>query len=110
MKEEKKDMMRAGTKIGAIAGTILFAVFGLVPGAYLGSYAALAVLAAAIGGPVEPTLIMRTLIVVGALLGVGFSALVGIVGGALGGTFLGYVADAVFGEKKAEEIKEEGAR
>ena len=110
MKEDKRDMMRAGTKIGAIAGTILFAVFGLIPGAYLGSYAALAVLAATTGGPVEPTLIMRTLIVVGALLGVGVGAVVGIVGGALSGTALGYLADAVFGHKKSEEAEKEGAR
>lgn len=110
MKEDKRDMMRAGTKIGAIAGTILFAVGGLVPGAYLGSYAALAVLATLTGGPVEPTLIMRVLIVVGALLGVGVSAIVGIVGGALSGTFLGYMADAVFGAKKSEDVGEEGAR
>jgi len=110
MKEDKNDMMAAGTKIGAVTGIILFAVFGLVPGAYLGSYAAIAALAAMTGGPVEPTLIMRMLIVVGALVGIGVSALVGIVGGALAGTGLGYVADAVFGHKKAEDIKEEGAR
>jgi hypothetical protein len=110
MKEGKKDMMAAGTRIGAVAGIILFVVFGLVPGAYLGSYAALAVLAGVTGGPVEPTLIMRVLIVVGALLGVGVSAVVGIVGGALAGTGLGYAADALFGHKKAEDVKEEGAR
>ena len=111
MKEDKKDMMKAGTKIGAVAGMILFVAFGLVPGAYLGSYAALAVLAALTGGPVEPTLIMRALIVVGALVGVGVSAVIGIVGGAIGGTALGYTAEALFGHKKAgEPIKEEGAR
>jgi len=110
MKEDRKNMMEAGTRIGAVAGIILFAVFGLVPGAYLGSYAALAVLAAVTGGPVEPSLVMRTLIVFGALFGVGVSAIIGIVGGALGGTVLGYIAEALFGGKKEEAIKEEGAR
>lgn len=110
MKDDRKDMMAAGTRIGTVAGIILFAIFGLVPGAYVGSFAALAALAALTGGPVEPTLIMRMLIVVGALIGVGVSSVVGIVGGALAGTGLGYVADAVFGHKRAEGAKEEGAR
>lgn len=110
MKEKRNDMTRAGTKIGAVAGMIAFVALGMVPGAYLGSYAALAVLAALTGGPVEPTLIMRGLIVVGALMGVGMSAIVGIVGGALGGTALGYVAEAIFGAKEKEEHQEEGAR
>lgn len=110
MKEDRKNMMAAGTKIGALAGIIAFLVFGLIPGAYLGSYAAIASLAMMTGGPVEPTLIMRTLIVVGALMGVGVSAIVGIIGGALSGTALGFVAEALFGEKKAEEGAHQAAR
>lgn len=110
MKENRKNMMAAGTKIGSLAGVIAFVVFGLIPGAYLGSYAALAVLATLTGGPVEPTLIMRTLIVVGALAGVGVSAIVSIIGGALSGTALGYVAEALFGQKGAEEGAQQAAR
>jgi len=110
MKQDRKNTMAAGTRIGAVAGMILFAVFGLVPGAYIGSFGAVSMLAAITGGPVEPSLIMRLLIVVGALVGVGVSAVIGIVGGAIAGTGLGYIAELLFGHKKEEHVKEEGAR
>lgn len=108
MKDTTKNMTNSGTKIGIVAGIVVFALFGMVPGAYLGSYAALAVLASMSGGTVEPTLIMRALIVVGALIGVGMSAIGSIVSCALAGAGLGFVADALFAPKKAEEGSKQG--
>lgn len=110
MKDTNKDIKKAGTKIGIVAGIVVFVLFGMVPGAYLGSYAALTILSATTGGPVDPTLIMRAMIVTGALLGVGLSAIVTIISCALAGTGLGYVADALFAHKKTHEHAKQGTR
>ncbi|MEJ2685017.1 MAG: hypothetical protein P8Z71_11555 [Candidatus Sulfobium sp.] len=111
MTNERKNTMRAGTKIGAVLGAIVFLVFGLVPGFYFGSYGTVVLLNALAGGPVEATTIVRMLTVVGIVLGIFCVGAVSIVLGSVFGTALGYVADVVgsLGKVKkageAEEVK-----
>lgn len=108
MTDERKNTMRAGTKIGAALGAIVFLVFGLVPGFYFGSYGTVVLLSTLAGGPVEPTTIVRMLTVVGIVLGIFCVGAVSIVMGSVFGTALGYVADVVgsLGKvRKAEEVK-----
>ena len=100
----KNATVKAGTKIGAALGGLVFLVFGIVPGFYFGSYGTLIMLQHLMGGTVEPTLLVRAAIVVGIMLGIACMAAVSLVVGGLFGTVLGYVvsAPAALREKKAE--------
>lgn len=106
MTEERKRIMKAGTKIGAAIGTLAFLVFGLVPGFYFGSYGTLMLLSRLAGGPVEATTIVRMITVAGIVLGLFCVGAVSIVLGAVFGTSMGYVADVVGNLGKAKETAE----
>ncbi len=102
MKEERKKVIKIGTKIGAALGVIVFLIFGIVPGFYFGSYGTLVLLSSLLGGPVEPTTIVRMLTVVGILLGIFCIGAVCVVLGSILGTVLGYVVDVVGSFSKAK--------
>ena len=107
MTEDRKRTMKVGTKIGAALGAIVFAVFGILPGFYFGSYGALVLLNRLAGGPVEPTTIVRMITVVG-VVGIFCGAAASIVLGSVFGTALAWAVDALgsLGQvKKAEEVK-----
>lgn len=101
MTEERKNVMKVGTKIGAALGAIAFLVFGIVPGFYFGSFGVVVLLSHLMGGPVEATTIVRALTVVGIMLGIFCIGAVSIVLGSVFGTALGYVVDVVSGLSKA---------
>jgi hypothetical protein len=107
MTDERKNTMKAGTKIGAVLGAIVFLVFGIVPGFYFGSYGVLVLLSHLTGGPVEATTLVRMLTVVGILLGIFCIGAVSIVLGSVLGTTLGYVVDVAgsLGRKETAEVK-----
>jgi len=92
MTKERQDSMRVGRKIGAMLGGLVFLVGGIVPGFYFGSYATVLMLSRLAGGPVEPSIIVRMLIVAGTVVGIACIGAVTIVSGAVIGTALGYVA------------------
>ena len=98
------ETMKAGTKIGATIGGLLFLIFGIVPGFYFGSYGTLILLQNLMGGSVEPTLFVRAAIVIGIMMGIACIAAVSIVIGGLLGTALGYVVSlpSILQERKAE--------
>jgi uncharacterized membrane protein YgaE (UPF0421/DUF939 family) len=96
--------MRIGRKIGAVIGAIVFLIFGVVPGFYFGSYGTVVVLSHLMGGPVEPNILVRMLVVVGILLGLFCIGSVSIVLGALFGTVVGYLTEAVSAPSKAKEL------
>src|SRR3990170_740807 len=87
----KNATVKAGTKIGAAVGGVVFLVFGIVPGFYFGSYGTLILLQKLMGGTVEPTLFVRAAVVMGILVGILCVAAVSIVVGGLLGTALGSV-------------------
>jgi len=95
MTGERLKAMSVGRKMGAVVGGIVFAIFGIVPGFYFGSAATVIMLSHLAGGPVEPSVIVRMLIVAGTILGLFCTASVSIVVGAVLGTVLGYVADLI---------------
>lgn len=101
----KNETIKAGMKIGATIGGLVFLVLGIVPGFYFGSYGTLILLQKLMGGPVEPTLFVRAAVVMGIAVGIACAATVSIVVGGLLGTALGYVvsAPAALREKKAAE-------
>jgi hypothetical protein len=97
MDDETMKALKVGRRTGALVGGILFAVFGIVPAFYFGSYAAIVLLSSLTGGPVEPGIIARVLVVAGVLLGLFCTAAVSIVAGSVVGTALAYVAGAASG-------------
>ncbi len=106
MKEERKSIMKAGTKIGAALGAIVFLIFGLVPGFYFGSYGALVLMSRLMGGPVEATTIVRMVTVVGIVLGIFCGAAVCLVLGAVFGTSLAYIVDVLGNLGRVKETTE----
>ncbi len=101
----KNETVKAGMKIGASIGGLVFVVLGIVPGFYFGSYGTLILLQNLMGGPVEPTLIVRAAVVMGIAVGIACAAAVSIVVGGLLGTAMGYVVSApsAMREKEAKE-------
>jgi hypothetical protein len=95
-----KDVVRMGTKIGAAVGVVAFLAFGIIPGFFFGSYGSLIVISHLMGGPVEPTAIVRVVMAVGILLGIVCVASVSIVVGAILGTGVGYLMEGVSASKE----------
>jgi hypothetical protein len=103
----KNEMVKTGMKIGATVGGLAFLIFGIMPGFYFGSYGTLILLQKVLGGPVDPTLIVRAAVVVGIMVGIVCVATVSIVVGGLLGTAMGYVVSvpSQMKAKKAAEAK-----
>ncbi|MEW6117880.1 MAG: hypothetical protein AB1553_13435 [Nitrospirota bacterium] len=99
----RQERIRMGTKIGAALGGLTFLIFGVIPGFYFGSYGALVVLKHLLGGPVEPTVLVRMFVAVGVMLGIVCVASVSIVIGSIVGTALGYAVEALTAPKEAKE-------
>jgi len=90
----KNETIKAGMKIGATIGGLVFVVFGIMPGFYFGSYGTLILLQKLMGGAVEPTLLVRAAVVMGVMVGVSCAAAVSLVVGGLLGTAMGYIVSA----------------
>lgn len=101
----KNETVKTGMKIGATVGGLVFLVFGIMPGFYFGSYGTLVLLQKLSGGPVEPTLIIRTIMAMGIAVGLACAAAVCLVVGGLIGTTLGFIVSApsAMREKAAEK-------
>jgi hypothetical protein len=90
----KNESVKAGMRIGATIGGLVFAIFGIVPGFYFGSYGTLILLNKLMGAAVEPTLFVRAAVVCGIVVGIASAAAVSLVIGGLAGAALGYVVSA----------------
>ncbi len=101
----KNETIKTGMKIGATIGGLVFLAFGIMPGFYFGSYGTLILLQKLMGGPAEPTLIVRAVVVMGILVGIACAATVCIVVGGLLGTAAGAIVStpAAIRERKAAE-------
>ena len=85
--------VKTGMRIGATIGGLVFAVFGIMPGFYFGSFGTL-ILLQKLMGAVEPTVFVRAAVVCGIMVGIACAAAVSLVVGGLVGTALGYVVSA----------------
>jgi hypothetical protein len=103
----KNVTIKAGMKIGATVGGLVFLVFGIMPGFYFGSYGTLILLQKLIGGAIEPTLFIRAAVVIGIMIGISCAAAVSVVVGGLLGTVVGIAvsAPATMREKQAAAQK-----
>jgi len=81
--------------VGAGAGVVLFAVFGLMPGSFLGGVMGLSIAGALSGGPATPGILSRIIVSISMLTGVLASGLLFTVAGTTIGWLVGVVVDAI---------------
>lgn len=91
----ENNTVKTGTYLGATIGTIMFFLIGLMPGIYFGGYGTLSILHKLSGGPVDPSLMARVLVVCGMLIGVFSMATVSLVIGSLLGALFGYLVSTL---------------
>ncbi|OGW40166.1 MAG: hypothetical protein A2010_02245 [Nitrospirae bacterium GWD2_57_9] len=100
----KNETIKTGMRIGATVGGMVFAVFGIMPGFYFGSFGTL-ILLQKLMGAVEPTLLVRAAVVMGSMVGIASAAAVSLVVGGLAGTAMGYVVSAPAAMRQAASTK-----
>jgi len=91
-------------KIGATVGGLVFLAFGTMPGFYFGSYGTLILLQRLMGGAIEPTLFVRTAVVMGIVAGIACAAAVCLVVGGLLGTVAGLVVSTPAASHEEQEV------
>ena len=69
------NLSRKAAYLGAGAGLVLFAIFGLLPGSLLGGAAGIKFAGMFFGLPLEPGLVSRSIVLLSMLLGVGVSGI-----------------------------------
>lgn len=94
MTEERAKTLRTGRNIGAALGGLVFLIFGITPAFFFGSAGTLMLLSHLAGGPVEPGILVRMIIVVGTALGLVCIGSVSIVVGSIFGTALAWATES----------------
>lgn len=84
------------TFIGAGAGLVLFALFGLVPGSLLGGAAGLEVAGSLYGLPLESGLVARAVVLASMLFGVLASGITIVTATSAAGWLVGNTAETMF--------------
>jgi len=83
------------TYIGAGAGVVLFAIFGLLPGSFLGGVMGLNLAGSLLGTPVASGIVARLIVASSMLLGVMVSGIMFITAASTLGWLIGTVVDAL---------------
>ena len=104
----KNTIARKGAYLGAGAGLVLFAIFGLLPGSLMGGAAGINVAGWIFGLPLEPGLISRAIVLVSMLVGVLVAGIVIVTATTTVGWLAGRLVDASV--HKAEEKEAMGHR
>jgi hypothetical protein len=102
----KNDTIKAGMKIGATIGGLLFLVVGIMPGFYFGSFGTLILLQKMMGGSVGPTLFVRAAVIMGIVVGIVCAAVVCLVVGGLLGAAFGYIVSAPVAQREKQGVPE----
>ena len=95
-----KEMTKKLTYMGAGCGIVLFAVFGLLPGSFLGGVMGLNIAGSLLGVPVASSIASRMIVGASMVAGVMVSAIMFVSATALAGWLVGTVVDAIRAEKK----------
>ena len=85
--------------LGAGVGLALFALFGLMPGSFIGGVLGLNLSGFLFGTPVTPGVLPRIIIALGMLSGVFVAGLIFVVTGAVIGTGIGYILELLPGKE-----------
>jgi len=86
--------------MGAGCGVVLFAVFGLLPGSFLGGVMGLNIAGTLLGVPVTSGILSRMIVAASMVTGVMVSGIIFITASTVAGWLIGTVADALTAEKK----------
>jgi len=89
----KNTIARKGAYIGAGAGLVLFAIFGLLPGSLIGGAMGINVAGWLFGLPLEPGLISRAIVLVSMLVGVLVAGIVMVTATSTVGWLVGRLAE-----------------
>lgn len=100
------ELSKRFTYIGAGIGLVLFAIFGLLPGSFIGGVLGLNLAGRIFGIPITPTVPTKIIIALMMILGVLVSAVLFITTTAISGWLLGYIIGAIFEKKSAVEEKQ----
>ncbi len=95
MNTHETTTIKTGMKVGAMIGAAAFLIFGIAPAFHYGGMGTVILLSKLAGGPLEFTLALRMVVVLGVLLGMFCLASVSIVLGSIAGTVSGYLVNAV---------------
>jgi len=90
--------------LGVGAGLVVFVLFGIMPGMFVGGAAGLSVAGALVGTPVEPGVVARVILAVSMLTGVLVTGLFIVAATAAAGWLIGTAADAL-GRKEHAEVR-----
>jgi hypothetical protein len=88
------------TYMGAGCGVILFAVFGLLPGSFLGGVMGLNIAGTLLGVPLASGVLSRLIVAASMVIGVMVSGIMFITASSIAGWLIGTVLDAITAEKK----------
>lgn len=100
------ELSKKFTYVGAGIGLVLFALFGLLPGSFIGGVLGLNIAGKIFGIPITPTVPTKIIIALMMILGVIVSAVLFIMSTAILGWLIGYIISAVFERKSVAEEKQ----
>ncbi len=101
----KNTISRKTAYIGAGAGLVLFALFGLMPGSLLGGAAGINLAGWLFGLPLQPGLISRMIVLISMLVGVLVSGIVIVTASSTVGWLVGLVLESGTHAKESAENK-----
>ena len=90
----KTTIARQAAYIGAGAGTVLFALFGLLPGSILGGAAGIKLAGMFFGLPLDPGIMARSMVLASMLFGVLVAGIAIVTAASAAGWLLGNMVDA----------------
>jgi hypothetical protein len=96
-------LSRKAAYIGAGAGLVLFAIFGLLPGSLLGGAAGIKCAGMLMGLPLEPGIISRSIVLVSMLMGVIVSGIAIVTMASTAGWLVGAMLGSADAVAHAEE-------
>jgi hypothetical protein len=106
---KNNEWARKGLYTGVGTGLVLFALFGLLPGSFIGGMIGINIAGSMFGLPLEPSLLPRLIVGASMILGVFLAGVVFVVGSACLGWLLGSLGDAVrAGNAATSSAKVEG--
>lgn len=97
---KEKTYTKKLTYIGAGCGLVLFALFGLLPGSFLGGVMGLNLAGIMLGAPVTSGVLPRLIVAASMVVGIMVSGVMFIMASSTAGWLIGTVIDALRAEKK----------
>jgi small-conductance mechanosensitive channel len=101
----KTTIARKTSYLGAGAGLVLFALFGLLPGGILGGAMGLNLAGWLFGLPLEPGIISRAIVLVAMLVGILVAGIVMVTAGTTLGWLVGRLLEGSSHEKEAHSVR-----